>query len=497
MINICPKCAHMTKYFISLLLVTVLSQRAYCQRQRTVIVIDSLKTELNKQSADSNKVKLLKKIGENYNSVCSDSAIAYGYRSLQLADKTCWERGKAIAHLGLGVTYEQRSDLPNSLDHYLQALRINEHIGNKRGIAAGNWGIGNIYRQQKEYETAKQYTKKALKYYEEAGDKISVSSLMLNLGNCYNSLDQLDSAISLYRKALSMKQELGDIRSVSQILMCIGSIYLKQKDYGQCLSHYFQSLKIFEEIGDEYDNSSLMGNIGQCYLSIAQDSNKIKPDSLVSADRRTNLTTAVKFLDSALKISKTTGQINDARITALDLSEALELLGNYQQALAMYKEHVAYKDSIYSGENMDKIAELETKRGKELKDKDMQIAKLRMQIYTICILLLVVGISYIGYRLYLQVRSNRQLAKDRAEHLQKIDSQGKILEHITYRQSHDLRGNVATILGLAKLFNFEDATDPFNKEIIEHIDSLATKMDNVIIDVIKQENKLMKENKGK
>lgn len=251
---------------------------------------------------------------------------------------------------------------------------------------------------------------------------------------------------------------------------------------------------MIESTGEQHDYGSILGNIGQFYLVIAKDSNVIKPDSLISADKKTNLITAVKFLDSALAISRSLGEVNDARITSLDLSEALELLGNYKGALSMYKQHVAYKDSIFSEENIDKIAAIEKQRAREIKDKDIQIAKLRTEVYAICIAILVVVMIYIGYRLARQIKSNKQLANDRAGHLKRIASQSKILEHIAHIQSHDLRGNVATILGLSKLFNFDEASDPFNKEIIHNIDIVATKMDGVITEVINEENKLMKEN---
>ncbi len=484
-----------SKFFVVILFLTVLSERAYCERKPGEILVDSLKSELNKPIADSNKVKLLKKISEVYNGTCTDSALAYGFRSLSLANKIGWEKGIASAHMALGVSYEQRADLPSSLDHYFQALVINEHIGNKRGIAAGNWGVGNVYRSQKQYDRAILYTQKALTYYEEAGDKTSVSSLFINLGHIYNCLDKLDSAISLYNRALPVKNELGDTQATSRVLMSIGSIYLKRKNYNQCLSYYFRSLRMLGDNGEPYDISSILGNLGQCYLIIATDSTKLKPDSLISADKRANLATAVKFLDSSLKISKSIGQLDDARITSLDLSEAFEHLGDYQRALSMYKEHVAYKDSLYSSDNTDKIAAIESQRAQQLKDKDIQIAKLRTEVYAICIVFLSAAMIYIAYRLYKQIRSNKQLATDRAAHLKRIASQGRILQHITYIQAHDLRGNVATILGLVKLINSEDPSDPQNKEIIQHIDAVATKLDSVIIDVINEENKLMKEDK--
>ena len=481
----------MYKYLSLTILIVFVIGTAHGERKRNDVIVDSLKSSFAGHSSDTSGVKILKKISEVYNQTSTDSALVYGFRSLSLAKKLNWEKGIASAHMGLGVSYELHSDFPSSLDHYMQALKINERIGNKRGVAAGNWGIGNIFRAQKQFEKAILYTRNALVYYEGIQDKVSESSLLLNLGNTYNLLDKLDSAINTYSRTLILKQELNDIEGVSRVLMNIGSVYLKQNNYNQCIAYYFKSLRMIESTGEEYDYGSILGNIGQCYLVIAKDSNVIKPDSLISADKKTNLLTAVKYLDSALNISKRLGEVNDARITSLDLSEALELLGEYREALSKYKEHVAYKDSIFSGANLDKIADLEMKRAKELKDKDIQIAKLRTEVYAICIAILVVAMIYIGYRLYRQNRSNKQLAKDRAGHLKRIASQSKILEHIAYIQSHDLRGNVATILGLAKLFNFDDASDPFNKEVIHNIDMVATKMDGVITDVINEENKLM------
>ena len=481
----------MYKYLSLTILIVFVIGTAHGERKRNDVILDSLKSSFTGHSSDTSGVKVLKKISEVYNQTSADSALVYGFRSLSLAKKLNWEKGIASAHMGLGVSYELHSDFPNSFDHYMQALKINERIGNKRGVAAGNWGIGNIFRAQKQYEKAILYTRNALVYYEDAQDKASVSSLLLNLGNTYNLLEKLDSAVNIYSRALAIKEQLEDVAGASRVLMNIGSIYLKQQNYNQCIAYYFKSLRMIEATGEQYDYGSILGNLGQFYLVIAKDSNVIKPDSLISADRQINLTTAVKFLDSALKISKGLGEVNDARITSLDLSEALELLGKYKEALSMYKEHVSYNDSMFSGANLAKIADLELRRERELKNKDIEIARLRTQVYAICTALLVVVIVYIGYRLYRQNRSNKQLAKESARHVTRIASQSKILEHIAYIQSHDLRGNVATILGLAKLFNFDDASDPFNKEVIHNIDMVATKMDGVITDVINEENKLM------
>ena len=171
----------------------------------------------------------------------------------------------------------------------------------------------------------------------------------------------------------------------------------------------------------------------------------------------------------------------------------------YENATEEYKERLSKAENDFTVlsifvnptqfDNSDDL-----KRYPRTIEQDIQIAKLRTEVYIVCIALLIVLMMFIGYRLAMQIKSNKQLAADRDAHLKRIASQNKILTRITYIQSHDLRGNVATILGLSKLFNFEDATDPFNKEIIHNIDMVATKMDGVVTDVINEENELMKNN---
>ena len=63
-----------------------------------------------------------------------------------------------------------------------------------------------------------------------------------------------------------------------------------------------------------------------------------------------------------------------------------------------------------------------------------------------------------------------------------------MLTDIAYTQAHNLRGPVATILGLVQIYNFDDATDPDNKEIIEGISAVTERLDKTITEVINKEN---------
>jgi len=77
------------------------------------------------------------------------------------------------------------------------------------------------------------------------------------------------------------------------------------------------------------------------------------------------------------------------------------------------------------------------------------------------------------------------------KHLAQIEQQNAKLKEIAWIQSHKVRGPVASILGLIALFNYDEAADPVNKEILSGIKTASTHLDEIIKEVV-----IMTENMG-
>ena len=148
---------------------------------------------------------------------------------------------------------------------------------------------------------------------------------------------------------------------------------------------------------------------------------------------------------------------------------------------------------MYSETKVMKMAKLEEKQDLELKDKDIEIQKLRFDILVICIVLLLFVVFYGIYKLYKQGKSSELLAKEKSKHVKKIDSQNKMLERISHIQSHDLRGPLCTIMGLSQLFNYEKLDDPENAALINGIEEVVKNMDQILTNIIKEENKMRRD----
>jgi signal transduction histidine kinase len=67
--------------------------------------------------------------------------------------------------------------------------------------------------------------------------------------------------------------------------------------------------------------------------------------------------------------------------------------------------------------------------------------------------------------------------------LQKMDEQKQKLKKIAWVQSHKMRSPVASILGMANLFNYQNPSDPVNTEILNNIKELTLNLDAMIHEV--------------
>lgn len=81
------------------------------------------------------------------------------------------------------------------------------------------------------------------------------------------------------------------------------------------------------------------------------------------------------------------------------------------------------------------------------------------------------------------IKGTIQDVSELRHHMLKIEQQNRRLRKIAWVQSHRMRSPVATILGMADLFNNQQLEDPMNAEIVKNIRDLTHKLDNMIHEV--------------
>jgi len=104
---------------------------------------------------------------------------------------------------------------------------------------------------------------------------------------------------------------------------------------------------------------------------------------------------------------------------------------------------------------------------------------------SICVIFLCAVFAYTGIYFEKQNKNALLNAKNIAEmHEEKIKSQNKHLQEIAFMNAHILRSPLTNILALTSLINADKATDPANKELIEHLQTSAQQLDSAIKEIV-------------
>lgn len=460
-------------------------------------LIDSLLRKLPEAKADTDKIKLLNLLSITYKTIDPNEGIRMANEQLELATALGKKKGIGQAYNALGVNYYHKSNYTKALEYFNKALVLfTEDSG------AGTYGsiishIAVIYQEIGNYQKALEYNLKSLELDLEIGDSINIGGDYGNIGIIYLLKKDYDKALEYDFKSLAIFQQLNDKDGLAHNFGNIGNVYKEQKNYIKALEYDTKALDLFRELGDNNGIAINLGNIGSIYAELARDldspgkQNRIVPQGT----KKVFLENSIRYLSESINLSKKIGQLDNIIEFSKNQYEAYMMSGNLDSAFASYLQYTTYKDSVYSAENKLKIADLETERELAVKDKLIQIKKLELVqkrneriILIISLVLVLIVAGFFIRQFIVQKRRNLLLSKEKKRHLERIEKQKNVMGDIAYTHSHEVSGQVATILGLVDVFNLDDYTDPDNKVVIDGIAETAVKLDVIVKDMIIKEN---------
>ena len=461
-----------------------------------------------------------------------DKAFKYYLEADTLA-KNANDKTNEINALSYIASYYQKiGQYRLAIDYYRQALILEPGYDEQMGIW-GNLGV--------EYNTIGDYNGALNAYFNslrvlsqlqrtrsagDVKDTIQMAIVLLNIGDIYLSMAQPDKAYVNYDSVYKIGIVVHDKRVQVLGLMGIGKTFQIKNDFERSIQYYQNALNICSgqsyvesemKISNELANSYLgKGDLPNAMeqaknsLKLAEDkaNNEQLPRAYITLGRvyikQKDYTNAVNYLHKALDISQKTGALDDQKDTWSALSNAYEQMNKPALAFDAYRHFITIRDSVYNIAKANEFTRQEldfSYKNKLLADQlnyDKKIARQQMITYSSFIgIVLVLLLTFFIYRNYIiQKKYNELLSREKKRHLAHIEAQDTVLTDIAHIQSHQVRGPVATILGLVQIFNLEDPSDPVNKEVIEGLAVVTEKLDTVVKEVIIMENNLKKDQKA-
>jgi signal transduction histidine kinase len=362
--------------------------------------IETLKKKLAEcKKSGKEKVKILNQLSQAYLNKSPDKSLEYGKQALELSEKVKNVKEKVKALNNIGTAYYYLSDCLKVIEYCSQALKIGKEIGDKKEVVYSLNNIGNAYDDLGNNEKALEYHINSLEIREEIEDKKGISTSLNNIGVVYIKLGNYDKASDYFLKSLKINEEIKDKKGVAISFCNIGNVYFYLKKYNKVLEYYKKSLKIHKEIKSTIDIAISSSNIGLIYkilnkydkaldyylealkiyekignkYGIANTSNNIGALHIEQKDYNK----ASQYLEQGLKSAKEIKSKDLFKASYETFSELYSIKENYKKALEYYKLYSETKDSIFTEESSNKIAEMQTKYETEKKEKEAEIYKLK------------------------------------------------------------------------------------------------------------------------
>ncbi|MEI7896586.1 MAG: adenylate/guanylate cyclase domain-containing protein [bacterium] len=345
--------------------------------------IDSLLAKLRQHPGDDTaRVNLYNKISYEYYLQNSRKGIETGLSGAVLAEKLNYSHGLIFCLISTGACYWAVAEYPKALETLLRALKLAEETKNKSGIARASGNLGNVYAELPNYPKALEYYNKALTIAVEMNDIRGMARNQGNIGTICKEMQSYPKALEYYSKALKNYEAAGEKRGISVTLANIGWVYADLSKYPDALVSYSRSLKIAKKIGERRVMMYDYGNIGEVYYKMATDTSagyRHSRDTLSESKKKSYLKLSIEYTGNAAEIAADINADKQLFSWYLNLSHAYKQLEDWEKAYRYAQLSYVTKDSVFTQENSLKMAKMDTDRESELKEKELQLQKARLE----------------------------------------------------------------------------------------------------------------------
>jgi class 3 adenylate cyclase len=300
-------------------------------------------------------------------------------------------------YLEKGNALRRKGDLSRALESYFQGAKIAEDNRNNNQLGKTYIAIADVYSIMENHQTAVKYHQGAISILRQENDSINIASALLNAGDEYINYNKLDTAIILTNEAEIIFKKLNSQVGQAYSLGNLGMIYAKLGIDLKAEYHMNQAIFLLEELHEYYPIAVYLTYISDIYLE--------------KGDEATALAYATRSLDLSRKYGMKK-QVSDAYFS---LSKIFEVAGKPKEALANYRNHITYKDSVNNITSVQQMADLRTDF--EVTRKQIEVNLLNQQkknqqiiVFATAIALFLICLLAIGlYRRYLYIQRTKTI----------------------------------------------------------------------------------------
>lgn len=292
----------------------------------------------------------------------NDKALELYMLALKLNEELKDKRAMSTSYNNIGLIYWNQGNYEKALKYYIISLEIDEALGEQKGMASSYNNVGLIYWAQGDLDKAQEYFQKAVVIYSQLKDAKGMAGAYSNIGGVAYYKGKPDVAILYFKKSYDFYKEINFKTGCATTLTNISEILIEQKKYKEALDYSNEAIEIHKQLGNK--NDLIYG-----YLAVAKN----------YMDQGLN-SKAIDILAEAIAVSKEIKSQKPLSQSYLMTAQAYGAMSNFKQAYDFYIQYSNVKDSMFTSESAEKIAEMNTKYDTDKKNKEIELLKKESEI---------------------------------------------------------------------------------------------------------------------
>lgn len=460
-----------------------------------VSYIDKLSNYLNYSKKDLNKSEIYFYLAK----------LHYGILNIEKAKKyndiACQYNKNKKADAQIQFLYSKifmrTSDFINSSKYSIQAIELAKKEKDYVLVQNIYSSLAMNYYMQDKFEKAIESAEKSLAYQKKEKnpkeEAFAYGVLGLNYWELFkknNTLSYFKKSDSLFSKSLLTFKLNDDLYGQAWALSYWSTIF-ERSDLIKSLNMKLDAEKKWLDCNIEnYATVTNLGNIGLMYAKIADNDSLIKKTNEYPKTREKVLEKAEEYyLKCLTKVKKFNNKFN-IYLNSKRMAFVLAKKGDFEKAYYNLKYSFELNDSLFSQENKNKIAAIESAREIALKDKEIKFNQIKAATEKKQKYYLILGLSFIlvmAFLLYFENQKRKKANFKLKVLINELDHANKTKTRFFSILNHDLRGPVANIIQFLQLQkenpDILDATTQkrLQEKTIENAENLLNSMEDLLL----------------
>ena len=394
---------------------------------------------------------------------------------LPIAERNGYRKNHKKILNSLAAISTEKANYDLALSYNFKSLNLREEDGDKAGMSIACNNIGVNYYKINNYELSLNFYNKALRLKLESNDQYDLDRLYINIGLCNVNLGEFKKAKEFFIKGLSMCKNDCDAFIVSEAEIGLGQSSYALGELDAALIHYKKSLASAERVGNRKNQIETLENLSQVTFDL-NDFGESK-----------------KYLNRAYEIAKSTSYKRPLMEIYGQYAKLADQDKDFEKASNFRKLYIQLRDSVYSESMIKNLATIQTNYVEKENLATIESNKLVIEqqkslgVAVIIIGLLVLVIALVFYHQKAQIRKVNKNLNDRIDEATKeiFESHEKLKkavferDYFMYKTSHDIKGPLATFLGLCMIAKL-DVKDAPALEHVARIEKTAVKLNSIL-----------------